>query len=215
MWTPWLHPIAALVAICIITSLLLSVTNMFTAPRIEQNSQDAANAARRQLLPDAGNFTEIPIAENTPNVTAMYEADGGLGWIVEAYGQGYAGQVPAMVAFSPDGTIAGVVFLENSETPGLGKLLTDDPTFASQFTSIPIETISPTDVDKIANATISTNAAITAINAAIDAFNQQLAPANASGTAVAQLITNPAASILELTLGGIMPNPTAPIKEAD
>lgn len=175
VWKPILGPILALVAICIVTSFLLGITNQVTKPLIDENTKRAAEEAREVVLPEAEGFTQMDITVDNDNVTAMYKADNGAGYVFEAYGQGYGGQVPAMIAFDAEGNIAGVTFLENSETPGLGKNLETDPAFAAQFAGLPAQPVALTDIDQLASATISTNAALTAINAAADVYNRQIA----------------------------------------
>lgn len=171
VWKPFLWPIAALVAICLVTSLLLGLTNQLTEPMIVANAAAAAADARRALLPEADDFTQESTDGLPDNVTAIYSANNGAGWVVESWGRGYGGQVPAMVAFAADGTIAGVTFLENSETPGLGANVSTKPEFAAQFSGRGAESISLGDVDKIASATITTGAAVNAVNAAVEAYN--------------------------------------------
>lgn len=173
VWTKFISPIVALVAICIVTSLALSLTNSVTAPMIEANAAGAADLARQEVLPDADSFEEMDV--DAENVAAMYVATNGAGYVIECSGPGgYAGKVPAMVAFNNEGTIVGVKFLENGETPGLGKNLETDTTFSGQFTDLPPENITIDNIDTLANSTISSKAALAAVNAAIDAFNQQV-----------------------------------------
>ncbi len=173
-WSQIIAPVLALSLICCVMSLLLAITNGFTAPIIEQNTLATAQAARQLLLPEADDFEELPLTEEVDNVTAAYRATNGAGFIVETSSPGYGGAVPAMVAFSADGTILGVTFLQNDETPGLGKKLETDPSFAAQFDGLPAETLALDDVDKIASSTISTYAAIVDVNAAIELYNSQL-----------------------------------------
>ena len=174
VWQPILRPIVVLVVICLVTSLLLGLTNMVTEPIIAANTEAEANAARQALLPEADSFTELDLSQEYTNVSDIYAADNGAGWVVDASGKGYGGDVPVMVAFSPDGAIAGVTFLQNNETPGLGKKLETDKSFRAQFTGLPAEPISMGSIDKIASSTISTGAAVSAINAAIEAFNTEV-----------------------------------------
>lgn len=174
VWGPILSPIVSLAAICIVVSLLLGLTNNVTAPLIETNATAAADAARMSLMPEADGFTELDVTVEAPNVTALYEASNGVGYIVEAYGKGYGGNVPAMIAFDADGNIQGVTFLSNNETPGLGSKLISDEGFYGQFAGLPAEALSLSDVDAIASATISTNAGLTAINAAINLYREQI-----------------------------------------
>lgn len=172
VWNPWLRPVVALVAVCLTVSLLLGCTNLITKPIIEENAAKAAFAAMNRLLPQADAFSDIAVPEEAANVTAIHKADNGTGYIIEAYGKGYGGNVPALVAFDGEGTIVGVEFLENGETKGLGEKLVSEDDFRSQFTGLPAQPVSITQLETIANATISSNAGLKAVNAAIEAFNQ-------------------------------------------
>lgn len=172
VWKPILWPIVTVVAICIVVSLLLSITYNSTKPLIDANATAAADSARQELLPEADGFEEVDIGEPPEGITSMFKATNDVGYVIEAYSKGYGGSVPAMVAFDADGNIAGVKFLENSETPGLGQKLVTDPTFAAQFTGLPSQQV--TGVDKIAAATISTNAGRDAVNAAVAFYNTEV-----------------------------------------
>ncbi len=174
VWKQMVAPILALSVICCVMSFLLAMTNSFTAPMIEQNILETAQAARQLLLPEADGFEEIILTEEVDGVTAAYRATNDVGFVVETTAPGYGGAVPAMVAFAPDGTILGVTFLQNNETPGLGKKLETDPSFAAQFNGLPAQPLASEDVDKIASSTISTDAAIADVNAAITLYNEQL-----------------------------------------
>ncbi len=167
-------PIVKMVIICIVTSFLLALTNSFTLTRIEANAAAETNAAMQELLPEADSFTEVPITADVTNATALYEADNGAGYVVECYGQGYGGRVPAMVAFGPDGTIAGVKFLGNSETPGVGTNVTSSEDFAAQFSGEAPVQRGISDIDAVAGATITSKAALTAINAASAVYEEQV-----------------------------------------
>ncbi|MGD9560017.1 MAG: FMN-binding protein [Oscillospiraceae bacterium] len=171
---PILWPLVTLTAICLVASLLLGLTNALTAPVIAQNATAEADRLRQTLLPGADSFTQMELVEEAPGVTALYAADNGAGWVVDSYGKGYGGEVPAMVAFDASGVITGVIFPQNNETPGLGKKLETDEKFREQFAGRAAETIAMDSVDKIANATISTGAAVSAINAAIDVYNSEI-----------------------------------------
>lgn len=174
VWTPILSPIVALAAICLIISFLLGLTNSVTAPLIDANTAAAAEEARVALLPEADGFAELPIEVEAPNVTAAYEATNGVGYIIEAYGKGYGGNVPAMIAFDSEGNIKDITFLANSETPGLGTRLVTEPEFAAQFAGQPAQSYTLQDIDALASATISSGAALTAINAAVAFYQEQV-----------------------------------------
>lgn len=178
IWNPWLRPAVVLVAICLITSLLLGLTNSLTTPYIEANTQAAAESARREVLPAADSFEDITPSPLPKGITSVHQAGNGAGYVIGAYSGGYGGEVPVMVGFSSEGEISGVKFLDNSETPGLGKNLNTKPQFAAQFAGMPAnEDIEAGDIDTdaMAGATISTNAALSAINIARQYYFVELA----------------------------------------
>lgn len=166
VWQNWVRPIVVLGAICLITSLLLALTNQFTQPKIEENTLVAEDAARRQVLPTADAFEDITPTPLPGNILSVYRAQNETGFVITAYGKGYGGDVPATVGFDMEGNITGVTFLENNETPGLGQRLVTSPAFAQQFAGLSVEVLGDFEVDKISGATLSTGAAATAINAA-------------------------------------------------
>ncbi|MFV0414400.1 MAG: FMN-binding protein [Oscillospiraceae bacterium] len=173
-WQNMLKPVLSLVVIGVLVSALLGVTNAVTLPIIENNNQAAAEAVRRTLLPQADLFEDITPSPLPEGISSVYKAVNGAGYIIEAYGRGYGGTVPATVAFGEGGSIVGVQFTENSETPGLGKKVSTEAWFASQFIGKGEAEISGTEVDKIASATISSNAALAAVNAAILMYRQEV-----------------------------------------
>lgn len=170
-WKDFGNPIVVLGVICLVTSLLLAVTNGVTAPIIEENAIRTANETRQALLPAADSFTEMAVPANAAeNVSEIYRADNGSGFVVTASAKGYGGDVPVMVAFNADGKIEAVRFLDNSETPGLGQKVKTDA-FGGQFSGMAAEAFTLSDIDALTGATISSRAATTAINAAIAAYD--------------------------------------------
>ena len=61
-----LKSVAVLVAICTVVALLLAVTNQFTAPIIEKQQSEAANAALLEIMPNGTGFEEIADLAPTP-----------------------------------------------------------------------------------------------------------------------------------------------------
>ncbi len=170
-WNNFGKPIVVLGVICLVASLLLAMTNNVTDPIITENAIRTANATRQALLPEADSFSEVTLPEGAGggNVTEAYAADNGAGYVITAQAKGYGGQVPVMVAFGADGAIASVRFLDNSETPGLGQKVKDDA-FQGQFSGMAAEAFTLDDIDAVTGATISSRAATTAINAAIEVY---------------------------------------------
>ena len=170
-WKDFGKPIVVLGVICLVTSLLLGLTNGVTAPIIEENAIRTANETRQALLPAADTFSEVAVpAAAAEHVTEIYRADNGSGFVITARARGYGGDVPVMVAFNAGGSIEAVRFLDNSETPGLGQKVKTDA-FQSQFSGMAAEAFTISDIDALTGATISSRAAATAINAAIAAYD--------------------------------------------
>ena len=92
-WNDFVKPIVVLGVICLVTSLLLAVTNNVTAPIIAENAVKTANATRQALLPSADTFTEVAPETPTEGVTAIYKADNDSGYVITAQAKGYGGEV--------------------------------------------------------------------------------------------------------------------------
>ncbi len=164
-----IRPTLILALICLLSTLLLAGLNRLTTPIITENEEQTANETYAALLPNADGFTALSC--NIDGVTAVMKADNGTGYVITAQSRGYGGQVPAAVAFSPDGTILGVTMMDNSETPGLGQKVTEN-TFSGQFTGRTAAEFTIDDIDAITGATISSKAAVSAINLAIEAYQE-------------------------------------------
>jgi len=52
-------PVVVLVAICFVTTLLLALTNSVSEPIIIRNAAITATENRKELLPDADDFTQL------------------------------------------------------------------------------------------------------------------------------------------------------------
>lgn len=166
-------PVLVLVVICLITSALLAVTNSFTAPIIAANEEAAANAAYIEVLPEADGFTNMTAEVTTENITAAMKATNGAGWCIKATGKGYGGDVPVVIAFDNDGNILAVKFMQNSESAGFGMRLWDGSgdgeVFAASLVgkNAPV-TLKQDGVDGLSGATISSKAAVSAVNSAME-----------------------------------------------
>lgn len=169
LWNSDLKPVAVLLAICIAVGALLSGVNALTAPAIAANEEASRNAAYFAVLPEADSFTALDCGID--GVSAVLRSDNGAGYVITAQARGYGGQVPAAVAFSPDGSVRNVLMLSNDETPGLGQKVTGD-SFAGQFAGRTAELIPFDSIDAVSGATISSKAALAAVNLAIEAYQQ-------------------------------------------
>ena len=78
-------PVVVLVAICFVTTLLLALTNSVSEPIIIRNQAITATANRKELLPDADDFTQLEIdsyassTDGKASVTEVYKANNDTG----------------------------------------------------------------------------------------------------------------------------------------
>lgn len=178
-----------LLAICVVASLALGVTNQVTAPVIEQRGIQANNELRQKVLPEAKDFTQVKdsvykgIGDGT--VAEIYEGlDGSgeiVGYTVKTTPSGYGGAIELIIGLSKDGKITGISTGSMSETPGLGSKAAE-PGFQDQFKGKPAETLEvvkgsasgENQIQAISGATITSTAVTNGVNAAIEVYNSAL-----------------------------------------
>lgn len=176
-WSSLAKPALVLVLICAIVGFLLGTVDNLTLPTIMANREARAWATYSALIPEASDFAALEC--DVPGVTACMEAADGKGFAIIAQSKGYSSQVPMAVAFDDQGTITNVIGMDNTETPGLGTKV-KDTSFTDQFIGREAKPMTIDDVDAITGATISSKAALAALNEAIEAY--QAASDGASAT---------------------------------
>ena len=171
-WNDLLKPVVVLTIICAVVSAALAAVNNVTAPIIAAAAAEAANAARYELLPEADGFEAIEVA--VEGVTEMYKATNDAGYVISAEGNGFGGNgsVKMMVAYDNEGTIISCKVIDcSAETPGIGDKIVKETWFLEQFLGIKGDQAS--GVDTISGTTISSRAAISAMDAAYKAFSEK------------------------------------------
>ena len=169
LWKNYLRPAVTLMIICLLVGAALAAVNAATAPVIAANESASLNATYAAVLPEADGFEALDCS--IEGVTAVLRAKNGGGYVITAQSRGYGGQVPAAVAFAVDGTILRVSMLSNDETPGLGQKVAEE-SFTGQFAGRPAEQMTLADIDAVSGATISSKAALNAVDLACAAFEQ-------------------------------------------
>ena len=162
-------PIAVLVIICAVMSLLLALTNNATAPVIAAAEAKAKEEARMEVLPEADKFLQVEIAGLPASVTEVFQAENGAGYTFSITTQGYGGKntLKMAVGIDMEGRITGTKVLDHKETAGLGSKITTDA-FQGQF---PGKDRGLEGVDNISGATFSSNYFRAAIADAYTAFD--------------------------------------------
>lgn len=170
-WNRMFKPIVVLVAICILVTGALAATNSVTAPIIEEATRLAQEQARQELLPEAEGFDKIE-GIDVANVSDVYAASNGVGYVVTSSAKGYGGTMTVMVSFTPEGTIKQIKVTEQAETQGIGSKVAGDASFWTRYAGLEAKPlVLDQDVDRLTGATISSRALTAAVNSAIDAYN--------------------------------------------
>lgn len=119
----------------VISCTVLAVVNNFTAPKIAQNQENKVNQAMASFFPGDG-YTFESVSDydaasvGTIKIENMIIAkkDGkAVGGAAQVNGPTYD-QATILVGMKADGTIIGLQFLKNTDSPGFG-LKANDPTF--------------------------------------------------------------------------------------
>ena len=161
-----------LAAYAVASCTMLAVVNSFTGPVIAANQQRKANAAMLTVLPQAedfkdvdlsGNFT-VPSGSTTVESVKLATAGGKvIGGVIQISGPTYD-HAAIMIGMDTQGTVTGVQFLENTDSPGFGSKASDPnftlpngKTFYGQFTGKKIADgfVAGETFDAISGATIT------------------------------------------------------------
>lgn len=117
-----------------VSCVVLAIVNNVTAPKIQQNQINKANAAMKKVFAMADSFEPIsdfdPSSNGTIKIESMYLAKNGndvIGATCQVSGPTYE-QATIIVGLDKKGTVTGVEFLKITDSPGFG-LKANDPTF--------------------------------------------------------------------------------------
>lgn len=159
----YIKSIVALTLICAVVSVLMAVTNYFTAPTIAKNESAAANEALLVVFPDGEGFEELDLSkyELPESITAAYSEKNG-GYVFKMEVSGYSSGLVIMCGINADGVVVGATCLSSGETLGYEK------TYGDTLKNATLDTIDSVDV--IAGATKTTAGYKGAIKDALNAF---------------------------------------------
>ncbi len=110
-----------LLIISSISAGILRTANNMTLPIIEEREIKAQIEARKSVFTEADEFDDKAIVKKSEiDFIPAYKEKKHIGYVVNAIGQGYGGDINFTFAFDLDGKIKGVKILSAKETPGLG-----------------------------------------------------------------------------------------------
>ena len=150
-----LKDVIVLVAICVVFTLGLALTNSITEPVITKRLNDLANAALLEVMPDGGDFEKVDLSGKTlpATVEEVYEASNG-GYVFKLVVNGFKPGMTLMVGVDANGAITGTKCISHQETSGYGtKVVEQYPNVLPGVTEATID-----GVDAVAGATVTSNA---------------------------------------------------------
>ena len=146
--------VVVLFLICLVTSLLLGLTNEVTAPFIEANNWKTTQEAMNAVLP-ADEYTDVTAdyAGGDATVEAVYQA-GDAGYVVQVSPPtSFSGNLTIMVGVDSSYACTGISVTSTGETSGLGSTVA--------------VTKDGGDINAITGATITSRGVCEAVNSAI------------------------------------------------
>ena len=173
-------PVVVLVAICFVTTLLLALTNSVSAPIIIKNAEITATANRKELLPEADDFTKVDqdsyasSSDGKASVTEIYKANNDAGYVMTCTTKSFGGDLTMMVGLDASGAVTGVKVTDHADTPGVGTK-DQDPEYLAQYNTR--TSLSSEDVKKESDFSFITGASVsgTAIHKGVYAALAQFA----------------------------------------
>lgn len=176
--------VASLFGITFIASAGVGLVYQVTKEPIAQAAEAATREALTKVLPAFDQTTmESTTIDDLPVDVYTAKSSGGdvVGYAIKSMTkQGFAGVIEIMIGFTPEGEVVNVNVLSQSETPGLGTLMTEDGN--PLLLSIQGKRLSDVDlrvkkdggdVDALTAATISSRAYIDAVSRAFKAYKNE------------------------------------------
>lgn len=106
--------------VCAITAGILGGVNELTKDRIAAIAVEKTNKAFAAVLP-SDSFDPVEFdKEQYPNITGIYKASSGEGWVVQSRFSGAQGIITMATGVDTDYKCTGISIISHSETSGLG-----------------------------------------------------------------------------------------------
>lgn len=175
-----IHMIATLSIIGIIAGGLLAGVSEWATPFIEANKKAETERAIYVVQPMGKTYEKL--STNFEVYKVFNEEKNVEGYSLVYEGNGFQGKIRLMVGLTNDlSKITSMEVLEQSETPGLGTKVTEEPykgQFQNLITSPKIEWVKgtpatkPNEIEAITGATISSTAVVAIVNAGISRMRE-------------------------------------------
>ena len=146
----------------------LAGVNAITKDAIAANQEKKTQDALAVVLPAAGNLQKLELSGDTGIVSEVYSD--GESYAVKVLPGGFDGEITMMVGIS-QGKVTGISVISHTETPGLGAVAAAQnakgEAFRGQFVGKEGTLAVGNQIDAMSGATITSNAVVTGVNAAL------------------------------------------------
>lgn len=168
-----LIPAAALLAICVAATFLLSLTNSVTSSRIEVVQKEASDTARKKVCPKASSFELCDEDDKSSVYSALNDNGEEIGYAVSVMDKSYGGDIEVMTGLDSNGNVTGIEILSINDTPGLGLNAKKDD-FKNQYIGktggelVAAKQANADEIQAITGATRTSEAVTRCVNKAYD-----------------------------------------------
>ena len=137
-------PVIVLSCICLVVSFALAFTYKIANPIILENQNRVAVAARKEVLPEADDFTQdeaitaetgAKSSDGKAVVEEVFAATNGAGYVMTVNTTSFGGALTMMVGINADGSVSGVKVTVHADTPGVGTK-NFEPDYLAQYSGI-------------------------------------------------------------------------------
>ncbi len=147
-----LSPIIVLVCIGLVASFMLAAVFQITEPIISERETEAKNAALKEVLPDAGSFSELKDVQLVEGVAAVYKADNGAGYVCSTNCKSsQGGEISLMVGINASNAVNGISLIKHNETAGIGDKVLQASYFENYYGISDVDALGA--VDTVSGAT--------------------------------------------------------------
>ena len=152
-----------------IVAAALAGVNAITKDAIAANQEKKTQDALAMVLPGVQGLQKVELTGDTGIVGEVYAS--GENFAVKVLPGGFDGTITMMVGIS-EGKVTGISVISHTETPGLGAVAAAQnakgEAFRGQFVGQEGVLAVGNQIDAMSGATITSNAVVTGVNAALD-----------------------------------------------
>ena len=151
-----------------IVAAALAGVNAITKDAIAANQEKKTQDALAVVLPGVSGLEKQAISGDSGIVSEVYSS--GNNYAVKVLPSGFDGEITMMVGIA-DGKVTGISVISHTETPGLGAVAAAQnakgEAFRGQFVGQSGTLVIGDQIDAMSGATITSNAVVTGVNAAL------------------------------------------------